>query len=50
MRTLNFPSALHEKFKTWENAGPLKGKYPENAEKFKCNLLIDPFKGQGHEI
>ena len=34
MRTFNFQSVLHDDAKTWADAGPLKVKYPVNAENF----------------
>jgi len=37
MLTYNFQSIWHGDAKSWEDAGPLKVKYPINAENFKCN-------------
>jgi len=35
--------AAWKKPKSWADTGPLKEKYPVNAEKFKLSLKSDPF-------
>ena len=40
----HFQSVLHADANTLADAGPLKAKYPVNAENFKRDLWSDPFK------